>query len=161
DIRGNTSVSLIIDPSPGLPMKLVERAVARKKRDTEIDEYWCVFDVEWPQNHPHLDRALRLADSEGVNVAVTNPCFELWLILHFQHQTAFLDNRRAEALSAQLDGRHGKRIDGAKYMPLRGDACSRAVALAAQHQRDGTVFPNNNPSSNMYELLAAIEGIPR
>jgi hypothetical protein len=158
EIRGNTAINLIIDPSPGVPLKLVERAVARKKRDSEIDECWCVFDVEWPRNHPNLDRALRLAESEGVNVAVSNPCFELWLILHFQNQTAFLDNRDAESVSCRLDGRQGKRLDGAKYMPLRGDASARAAELSARHQRDGTVSPNDNPSSTMYRLLAAIEG---
>jgi hypothetical protein len=149
----------MIDPSPGVPMRLVERAVARKKSDSEIDECWCVFDVEWPRNHPNLDRALQLAEAGGVNVAVSNPCFELWLILHFQDQTAFLDNRTAETISRRLDGRAGKRIDGAKYMPLRGDACDRAADLMARHQRDGTAFPSDNPSSTMHQLLAAIEGV--
>jgi hypothetical protein len=148
----------MIDPSSGVPLTLVEKAVARRKTDPEIDQCWCVFDVEWPRNHPNLDRALQLADAEGINVAVSNPCFELWLILHFQNQTAYLDNRTADALSRRLDGRLGKRIDGAKYMPLRRDACDRAADLIARHQRDGTAFPNDNPSSTMYELMAAIEG---
>jgi hypothetical protein len=116
-----------------------------------------VFDVEWPRNHPNLGRALQLADAGGVNVVVSNPCFELWLILHFQDQTAFLDNRTADIVSRRLDGRPGKRIDGAKYMPLRRDASDRAADLIARHQRDGTTFPNDNPSSTMHELLAAIE----
>ncbi|TDW15107.1 RloB family protein [Kribbella kalugense] len=156
-IRSNTAINLVIDPSSAVPLKLVEKAVARKQRDSEIDECWCVFDVEWPSHHPNLDRALRLADAEGINVAVSNPCFELWLILHFQSQTGFLDNRAAEALSTQLDGRQGKRIDGTKYMSLRHDACARASALAERHDRDGTAFPNDNPSSSMHRLLATIE----
>lgn len=158
EIRGNTAINLIIDATAGVPLKLVEKAIARKQRDTEIDEYWCVFDVEWPHHHPNLDRAIRLAGAEGINVAVSNPCFELWLILHFQRHTGFLDNRSAEALSARLDGRRGKRIDGARYMPLRHEARARAETLARLHLRDGTTFPNDNPSSSMHLLLAAIEG---
>ncbi|MEV0793360.1 RloB family protein [Kribbella sp. NPDC050459] len=158
EIRGNTAINLIIDATAGVPLKLVEKAVARQQRDTEIDESWCVFDVEWPRHHPNLDRALRLAAAEGINVAVSNPCFELWLILHHQPHTGFLDNRGAEALSSRLDGRQGKRIDGAGYMKLRRDAYIRAEALADRHERDGTTFPNDNPSSSMYRLLAAIEG---
>lgn len=159
EIRSNTAINLVIDPSPGLPLDLVQKAVQQKRRDSEIDECWCVFDVEWPKNHPNLERALRIAEAEGIGVAVSNPCFELWLILHFQDHTAFLHNRGAETISRRLDGRPGKRLDGAKYMPLRHDACGRAAGLATRHQQDGTEFPDNNPSSTMHELLAAIEAI--
>lgn len=157
EIRANAAVSLMIDPSYGLPLDLVTRAADRLRRDPEIDECWCVFDVEWPQHHPHLDQALKLAAAEGVRVAVSNPCFELWLILHFQDQAAFLHSRDAEAVSRRLDGRPGKRLDGAKYMPLRHDACDRAVRLTSRHERNDSSFPNDNPSSTMHELLAAIE----
>ncbi|HET6985870.1 MAG TPA: hypothetical protein VFI00_04610, partial [Kribbella sp.] len=74
-------------------------------------------------------------------------------------QSAFLDNRGAEIISRRLDGRPGKRLDGTKYMPLRHDARSRAASLIARHEQDGTEFPNNNPSSTVHKLLAAIEGI--
>lgn len=159
EIRNSTAINLVIDPSSGVPLDLVKKAALRKRSDPEIDECWCVFDVEWPKHHPNLDRALRIASAEGIGIAVSNPCFELWLILHFQDHSAFLDNRRAEIISRRLDGRPGKRLDGAKYMPLRQDACSRAADLIARHEQDGTEFPNNNPSSTMHELLAAIEGI--
>lgn len=158
EIRANTAINLVIDPTSGVPLDLVKKAVLRKESDSEIDECWCVFDVEWPKHYPNLDRALRIASAEGIGVAISNPCFELWLILHFQDHSAFLDNRGAELISRRLDGRPGKRLDGAKYMPLRHDACSRAADLVVRHEQDGTTFPNDNPSSTMHELLAAIEG---
>jgi hypothetical protein len=158
EIRNNTAISLVIDPSPGLPLDLVEKAADRQRRDSEVDECWCVFDVEWPQHHPHLDRALRIAAAEGIGIAISNPCFELWLILHFQDQAAFLHTRGAESMSRRLDGRSGKRLDGSKYMPRRHDARGRAARLANLHERNDTDFPDNNPSSTMHELLAAIEG---
>ncbi|MFG1906173.1 RloB family protein [Kribbella sp. NPDC048928] len=157
EIRHNTAISLIIDPAFGLPMELVSKAAERLRRDPDIDECWCVFDVEWPQHHPHLDRALRLAAAEGVRIAVSNPCFELWLMLHFQDHSGFLQTRDAEVASRHLDGRSGKRLDGAKYMPLRHDACERASRLAVRHERNDSTFPDDNPSSTMHELLAALE----
>ena len=150
-------MDIVIDPTPGVPLTLVERAVARSKADPEIDECWCVIDVEWPEHHPNLARAIELAESEGIQLAISNPCFELWLILHFQDQTAFLDNRGAESLSRSLDGRVGKRVDGAKYMPLRQDASKRALSLLTHHQRNQTSFPDDNPSSTMHKLLAATD----
>ena len=32
------------------------------------------------------------AGANGIRLAISNPCFELWLILHFQDHTAWLDN---------------------------------------------------------------------
>jgi len=157
EIRSNMAISLEIDPTSGVPLTLVQAAVARKKKDAEVDEYWCVFDVEWPKHHPNLERALQIATANNIGVAVSNPCFELWLILHYQDQTAFLDNRAAESLSRRLDQRPGKRIDAAQYLPRRRDAAKRAVELTRRHERGGTRFPDNHPSSTMYELLAAIE----
>lgn len=155
-VRGNTSVDVEIDPAQGVPLTLVQRAVERS-RDDEVDECWCVFDVEWPLNHPHLDQAIRLADEHGIRLAVSNPCFELWLILHFEDQTAFLDTSAAERRSRKLDGRPGKRIDAARYMENRRPAADRAARLATRHERNGTAFPDDNPSSGMHALLTAIE----
>ncbi|WP_433343140.1 RloB family protein [Micromonospora sp. CA-111912] len=155
-VRSNTSIDVEIDPDQGVPLTLVKRAVERS-RDDEVDECWCVFDVEWPMNHPHLDQAIRLAAEHGIRLAISNPCFELWLILHFEDQTAFMDTSVAERRSRKLDGRDGKRIDAARYMAYRQLAAGRAALLTKRHERDGTVFPDDNPSSGMHELLAAIE----
>ncbi|NJP30622.1 RloB family protein [Micromonospora thermarum] len=137
-------------------MTLVQRAAARSE-DDEVDECWCVFDVEWPQNHPRLAEAIRLATVHNIRLAISNPCFELWLTLHFEEQTAFLTTVEAERRSRRLDGRSGKRIDGARYVELRRIAARRAAALSHRHARNQTSFPKDNPSSTFYELLLAIE----
>lgn len=155
-IRSNTAVNVEVATERGVPMTLVRRAVARAA-DDEVDECWCVFDVEWPRNHPHLAEAMRLAEAHGVRLAVSNPCFELWLILHFEDQTAFVSTDEAERRSRGLDGRAGKRIDGDMYVRLRNDAVKRAIRLSRRHDENGTSFPRDNPSSSMHALLAAIE----
>jgi len=73
EIRNSTAVNLVIDPSSGVPLDLVKKAALRKRSDAEIDECWCVFDVEWPKHHPNLDRALRIASAEGIGIAVSKP----------------------------------------------------------------------------------------
>jgi hypothetical protein len=42
-------------------------------------------------------------------------------------------------------------------MPLAGDAARRAAELDERHQRNGTTFPDDNPSSGMHRLLASVE----
>lgn len=163
-IRDVASVDIRVDDetSGSVPLTLVEAAAKARARSSgengEIDEVWCVFDVEWPQNHPNLRRALARARESGVGVAVSNPCFELWLALHFEDQTAWLDTAEATRLRRTLDDTTGKDLDGDIYMPRRPDAARRARALDERHSRNGTEFPRNNPSSGMHRFLDAIEG---
>jgi len=155
-IRQNTALLVDVSPDHGTPMTLVAKAIDRLQ-DREVDECWCLFDVEWPQNHPKLKEALTLAAAHGVSVAVSNPCFELWLILHFRDHHSFDDTATVERTSRQLDGRSGKRIDASQYMTRRGVAADRARKLDARHASVRTTFPNDNPSSGMYRFLDAIE----
>ncbi|GAB3883922.1 hypothetical protein GCM10029964_044100 [Kibdelosporangium lantanae] len=156
EVRRDTSVAIEIDPCQGVPLTLV-RAAIQRAADDEVDECWCVFDVEWPKNHPNLAQAVKLARDHDIRLAVSNPCFELWLILHHRDHTAFLTTNDAESKSRHLDGRAGKGIDPDQYMSRREAAAARAMALRDRHVRQGTEFPNDNPSSTMFDLLASIE----
>ena len=162
-VRDIAAVDLRVETGQGgsVPQTLVNLASEARSRaveeDAEIDEFWCVFDVEWPRNHPGLPEAVQQARANGIQLAISNPCFELWLILHFQDHTAWLENNQARRLRRQLDGSDDKGLDAAKYMPFADDAARRAARLDTRHVRDGTVFPHNNPSSGMHHLLAAVE----
>ena len=163
-VRDVASVDIRVDEetSGSVPLTLVEAAAKARARSSgengEIDEVWCVFDVEWPQNHPNLRKALARARESDVRVAVSNPCFELWLALHFEDQTAWLDTAAATRRRRTLDDTTGKDLDGDTYMPRRADAARRARALDERHSRNGTEFPRDNPSSGMHRFLDAIEG---
>lgn len=155
-IRENAAIDIEVATERGVPLTLVQLATDRST-DDEVDECWCIFDVEWPKNHPNLKRAMAIAADHGVRLVVSNPCFELWLILHFEDQTAFMATHEAERRSRQLDGRAGKRIGASAYMPLRRAAVGRAVKLTQRHEQNDTPFPKDNPSSLMYEFLASVD----
>jgi len=156
-IRDDVALRLEIHPEHRQPLTLVRMAVERS-RDPEVDECWCIFDVEWPQNHPNLASAVAMAHENGVRLAISNPCFELWLILHHQDHHKFDHTAAVEALSRSLDGRPGKSIDAARYLPRREIAARRAQLLAKRHEREGNRFPHDNPSSGMYLFLQSLEG---
>jgi hypothetical protein len=142
------------------PSSLVQLAVGAQEKaareEGEVDEFWCVFDVEWPQNHPKLTEAVALATRHGIKLAISNPCFELWPILHFREWRAFLDTATACKELRKCDGRADKRLAGEVYMPMRDVAARRAAALAKQHTGDGTTFPHDNPSSGMFNLINSL-----
>jgi hypothetical protein len=162
-VRDVAAVDLRVEPrhEGAVPLALVSMAAGARSKaineEAEIDEFWCIFDVEWPVNHPNLDDALDLARRNDIQLAISNPCFELWLILHFRDHGRWLDNEQASRLRRQLDGSSGKGLTPAEYMPLIKDAARRAAKLEERHSRDGTPFPHDNPSSGMFRLFAAVE----
>lgn len=161
EVRDVAAVDLRIEPTQGVPLTLVATAVkvrkqAIKEKD-EIDEFWCVFDVEWPINHPNLNDAIEQARRNDINLAISNPCFELWLVLHFQDQTGWMDNKNACSIRRHHDGARNKSIDPVHYMDLRNDARARAESLDKRHEENGSRIPDNNPSSGMHRFLATLE----
>jgi RloB-like protein len=164
EVKDRAAVDLWLVKDNGVPLTLVNRACASKKASDEVDEFWCVFDVEAkadkPGRHPNLHEALDKAKANGIGVAVSNPSFEVWLALHLHTgpvPTAFLTTDAASKIRQRLDGSSGKEVDGNAYMPHRRLARERAEALERKHFLDGTVFPDNNPSSTVFRLMASIE----
>lgn len=162
-VRDVAAVDIRIEVGHGgaVPQSLVSLAAEARRRaideEGEIDEFWCVFDVEWPHNHPGLSEAIRHAEVNAIKLALSNPCFELWLILHFRDHGSWLDNDGARRLRRQLDGSADKGLDPAKYLPHIADAARRAAELEKRHHRDGTEFPQDNPSSGMHRLIRSVE----
>jgi hypothetical protein len=149
----------------GTPMALVEKAVELKKAEEKDDrrgrgpmhdEYWCVFDVD---THPYLPEARELADTHGIQLAISNPCIELWFLLHFAEQTAYIECDQASRLVKPETGA-GKGL-GPDALEALGDrfevARERARRLEEKHRGDGTPAPGN-PSSGMWRLIDSIIG---
>lgn len=156
EVRKKTNLDLRIDLSGAVPLTLVQQAASAKLNES-ADAYWCIFDVEWPQQHPNLAEAIALAKKEEIPIAVSNPCFELWLVLHHKEHHAHLDTHQAIQERRKVDGSTDKNLDPANYMSLRSIAASRAQVLQKRHIKDASNIPHNNPSSNVFELVAAIE----
>ncbi|MEV0619447.1 RloB family protein [Nonomuraea sp. NPDC050404] len=98
-------VIVTIDDFHGVPHSLVCAASDRKRADQReekrgrgraFDEYWCMFDVD---EFPNLPQTYQLAAQHQINIVVSNPCVELWFMLHFQEQTAAIERGLAQTLS--------------------------------------------------------------
>jgi hypothetical protein len=151
-----------IDPYRGAPAQLVRRASeAKRKNERQTkrqgrahDEVWCVFDVD---QHPNLGAAIDQARANGINLAISSPCVELWFVLHFQAQSAHIDSAKAQAL-IQKQLQCGKRLNSDALKLLEenfADAKKRALELEAKHDGDGRPFPAN-PSSTVWQLIDSI-----
>jgi len=61
---------------------------ARRGCTVPYDSVWAVFDTERADTNPKLNDALQKAKANRINVALSNPCFEFWLLLHDEFTTA-------------------------------------------------------------------------
>ena len=123
-----------------------------KRSDQEFDEIWCVFDVD---QHPNISQAINDARQSGINVAVSNPCFELWLVLHRQEQTAYIDRHDIQQRSDEVGLTANKHILPAAEAVLVeavDTAKQRALALDRRHAGNGSA-PRSNPSTNAWRLV--------
>lgn len=156
-VRRNASVQIEIATEHAVPMPLV-RQVLKDLSSSNCDEIWCVVDVEAPVAHPQLDQAIsHIKNHPDIHLAFSNPCFEVWLLMHFRDITRYTTTKEAEKMASGLDGFEQKHIiDPAQFIPRIDQAITRARAARERHCKDGRVFPNDNPSSEMDLLLAGI-----
>lgn len=133
---------------------------------SEGDQRWLLLDTDHCIQDAHqksFSAALQEAKQAGINVALSRPCFELWLLLHHAEQAdlaeiAQLKNAREveAALAAKLGGYNKTRLK-AEDFPI--SSLVRAINLA--RQLDASVAGGDIPVANtsrVYLLwLALIE----
>jgi len=163
----------------GKPRDLVKAAIQvraewlpgmRQRRDPEREpEVWCLFDRD---EHPEVDAVIAVALRNGVRVAFSHPCFELWLLLHFQMYEAQLSGQCA-AITGRLRQHPGfedyqKQIGTAEWKALCGhfdEARARALQLVERCPTDSCGLEENaphcvptsrDPSSDVWRLLDSL-----
>lgn len=71
----------------GSRQQIVQRAVNLKHRShVDYDEVWCVMDTERLNNvetRQDYRAALKITADHGIQMALSNPAFEVWLLAHF------------------------------------------------------------------------------
>lgn len=144
----------------GAPVRIVEAAIAegrsRDRSGRPYDEIWCVFDHD---EHPDIDAVRRQARDAGIQVAFSNPCFELWLVLYREDQSAHIGTPAVQRRSQVLFGT-GKALDDAVLRGLDeryGNAVERARKLDKKHAGDGSPA-GTNPSTGMWRLTERLRG---
>ena len=168
DLRHTERIPIELEISPGgVPKTLVERAVELKntaKKDAKsaqdenllYDEVWCVFDID---EHPAVPDAKQQARDNGIELAISNPCFELWILLHFRDQRAHIDRAVVQRDCAKYLPDYEKAVPFVKLHPNYEEAVKRALDLDAWQQTRGS--EGSNPSTRVHKLTEKIKGFGR
>lgn len=154
--RRNRSVSVRIDNRHAQPLKLAQTAV-RAARDLRPDECWVVFDRD---THPSIAEAVSVAEAAGLNVALSCPCFELWLVWHFEDFTrpsGSHDDVRRRAQELLHCDKVLTETALASLMARTDEALRRAAEADEWHRRSGA--PGHpDPGSGVHLLVRSILG---
>jgi len=149
------------------PESVVEYALQEFKRDPIYDRVYCVFDKD---RHPTYSTALdrirskRLPGKAIIEAITSVPCFEFWLLLHFEDT--------ARPYSAVGGNSAGDQIvrDLKQYMPSYekgdGDAfeltyplVEEAIKRAERLEKRQTEAQTDNPSTQVHHLVVYLQNL--
>ncbi len=150
------------------PITLAEKALkfAKSTRATkggrgrrnlfeEHDEVWVVFDRD---EHERFDEAVSLCEANRIGVARSNPCFEVWLILHMVDYGRQDDRHRVKDEFHRLLSEHRRELPGnagfESLMTAIEAAEERGEKLNQRRRAEGN--PYGRPSTTVGELTRAI-----
>lgn len=127
----------------------------------EGDGVWCAFDVDENTNQALTEAKAKAKD---IQIALSNPCFELWLLLHYK--TILSQISREEAL--QELKKFIKYYDkGKNISPLLAEktpiAITNAKRLNQIHYKNkvSLIGRESNPSTQVFKLVEFIEQLSK
>ncbi len=149
DWFGNSRVQVEVlsstetDKAPKRVLAEIDKFKRKYKLDKD-DELWIVIDVDrW--GDANLSSVAKLCQQKGYSLAISNPCFELWLLLHLRSlddysedmKAKFLENQKVTKNRSRLDqelldvlGSYNKaKLDTSRFLPFVEIAIERAASL--------------------------------
>ena len=153
----------------GLIRKAVEYQNKNQISASNGDAVWVVADGDVNYNNPDpiaakdtlLSRARKLADAKGIHIAISNPCFEFWYLLHFQYTTKFFKDYPAvkTALTAYLSDYEKAGDVYAQLSEHTTDAIQNAKRVEQYHIQNDCNKPFGiavNPFTDIYQLIESL-----
>jgi hypothetical protein len=137
------------------PISVKKLLLEAKKeyRFKDTDEFWLIIDRDdWEEIHNHnFDKLVEDCNKENnFFLAMSNPCFEIWLILHLKDINEFDEVERIKLMSnekisssknyvdevlSEIQGRgYNKRPNPRIFLPLTKIAIDRAKDLDIENQ---------------------------
>lgn len=143
------------------PVSVVKYAEEEYRKAKDYDRVYCVFDRD---GHANFDQAIdrirgsSLGQQGKMIAAFSIPCFEVWVLLHFEYVAAPF--RAAGGHSAcdrvisevrRYIADYSKDFSGiyAQLEPRLGDAITHGARLETENGRTGS----DNPSTQLHELV--------
>jgi RloB-like protein len=130
----------------GAPSYVVRRAAEGRDQD-DFDEAWAICDVD----EFVVPTAQTEAEAADVTLVWSNPCFELWLILHLEDCRVRLDS------AVKVEEKLTRLLPNWDKANVRFDDFRAGVDIAAHRAKALSQQPTDNPSTAMWKLIEKIK----
>jgi len=120
---------------------------------------WIVIDRDEERTNggghtlDNFNTALSKAKSKGIKVAYSNPCFEIWYLLHFEYRNTAIDR---DELCNKLITEFGYQKNTLFKQGCLSYAKDNANRLLENYIHNDPA--NNNPSTTVHKLVEELEG---
>ena len=163
-----STLNIIVLPHPGRtdPRSIIEHTIEKRQEMkqerswTQGDKAWAVFDGDEhiEQNYDNWQSAINRANSQKIHLAITNPCFEFWYLIHFRDHFAQITRDRANALLGEHISNYEKSmcLYPEPLKELTSQAIQRAERIAAQIERDELPEHSNPCCSKLPDLVQSL-----
>lgn len=164
----STLIRINIERAVGAPMTIAEHASdhhskqrMKKKKGVlssfeEEDQTWAVYDRD---AHPFIAEAAEKCRAAGVQLAFSDPCFELWLILHLEGFDRPDDRhsvqRHLRKICSSYDDKSRKTAKFEELLANLDLAEERAQSQFQRRQEEGGCSP---PYTTVFQLTRALRG---
>jgi hypothetical protein len=164
----NTPLKLDVEAVGKSPSFLLQRAIklrnedrleARRNNDRAnvYKQVWVVTDTD--EFAEELARLFSVASSEGIDLIISNPCFELFMVLHDYAHGAYCETPQIQAVAKKLDMLTGGNAKSIVLDKIHGNFQRAEVfsqGLRQRHEQDGRSFPDDNPSTSVDMVVRAL-----
>lgn len=142
------------------PQHVIDRLDAdRKEVDyAEGDEFWVCLDADhWiePNHIANLREVIRLCNQKQYRIAICNPCFEFWLLLHFEDNDGKTLAKCAAAVQALKVAAGGYQKGTGEQLPIVGEMVLRARDRARKLDIDDGEIPTR-PAARIHLILDSL-----
>lgn len=140
------------------PWQVVDHAINFKNSEIsekDEDQVWCVFDVDsfLKQDPDSFLKSLKKAKENHINIACSNPCFELWPMLHFELIESAMSaqdyQKKLKVLFKGIGVDYKKNCEGlfSKLLDKQTTAITRAKKISKEENIE------TNPSTTVFRLV--------
>jgi hypothetical protein len=164
---GLSSANVKISPRGNDPLSIVKFAISEMETDKDLNRAFCVFDRD---GHKTYDAAIRKISSHRFGkerrlVAIdSNPCFELWMLLHYGYSTqAHVSvggksacDRIVEILKSYIPAYAKGHTGVFDILACNLDA---AIKHAKRLESHNTVTQSTNPATKVHKLVEYLRNL--
>ncbi len=146
------------------PINLVNQTI-KKIKDLELDltydVAYCIFDTDVDKNkEKSIEEAISIANENNIIPIISNPCVEIWFLLHYEYTTSKMNNNEVINRLKRYNSHYKKSYNIYKDIELKTEiAIKNAKKLEKEHIKNNIKLQSleSNPYTEIYKVVEELK----